>query len=205
VSYLIDAGINAVGLSPGISYPNLQAHGGNEQEGVTTLVLAIKQALGAGLIPVLHGDAGLYGDFTNGRRSMGAGILSGDTLLEVIATHELMKPYLSRAVFLTDVEGVYSRDPKLYNDVQLLKVIEIDKLSGRVITDVLVTGSTHEHDVTGGLTVSTFGLIQLFLKFNPKLVDPSCYLCNVAEIRICCRHSKKWCRSDYRQMSVNKC
>jgi isopentenyl phosphate kinase len=153
VSYLIDAGINAVGLSPCISYHNLQAHGGNEEGGVTALVSAIQQTLKAGLIPVLHGDAGLYGDFTQGRSSMGAGILSGDTLLEAIATHPLMKPHLSRAIFLTDVEGVYTRDPKIFSDVELLKTIEIDDTTGNVITDVVVSGSTHEHDVTGGLTV----------------------------------------------------
>ena len=155
VSYLIDAGINAVGLSPCISYPNLQAHGGDEQGGITALVLAIRQTLQAGLIPVLHGDAGLYGDFHNGRLSMGAGILSGDTLVQAIATHSLMKPHLSRAIFLTDVDGVYTRDPKLFADAQLLKVIEINSRTGKVITDVIVSGSTHEHDVTGGLTVGS--------------------------------------------------
>lgn len=153
VSYLIDAGINAIGLSPCMTYANLQAHGGNEHDGGTALVSAILQSLKAGLVPVLHGDAGLWGDFSKGRISMGAGILSGDTLLEVIATHSLMKPHLSRAIFLTDVDGVYTRDPKLFSDAELLKVIEIDGRSGHVITNVIVSGSTHEHDVTGGLMV----------------------------------------------------
>lgn len=153
MSYLINAGINAVGLSPCLSYHNLQAHGGDELGGVTTLVSAIKQTLKAGLIPVLHGDAGLYGDWTYGRGSMGVGILSGDTLLEAIATHPGMKPHLSRAIFLTDVEGVYTQDPKLFSNAELLKIIEIDDKTGNIITDVIVSGSTHEHDVTGGLTV----------------------------------------------------
>jgi len=141
-------------LSPCISYYNLQAHGGDEDGGITTLVAAIKQTLKAGLVPVLHGDAGLYGDYSRGLSSMKAGILSGDTLIEAIATHSCMKPHLSRAIFLTDVEGVYTHDPKIFKDAKLIKTIDIDEATGTILTDVVVSGSTHEHDVTGGLTVS---------------------------------------------------
>jgi uridylate kinase len=51
-------------------------------------------------------------------------------------------------MFLTDVEGVYTRDPKIFSDAEILKMIEIDDTTGNVITDVVVSGSTHEHDVT---------------------------------------------------------
>jgi len=141
VSALIKAGINAVGMSPGLSTPGLEAHGGDEQGGASALVRAVEDALSAGLVPVLHGDACLYGPD-------GAGILGGDTLVEILATG---LDGVKGAVFLTDVDGVYTSDPKVQNDAELLRVVEIDKSTGRVLTHVAAGGSTHAHDVTGGL------------------------------------------------------
>jgi len=150
VSHLIDEGINAVGISPCMNIPGLMAHGGNEQGGVTILAQAIQEALMAGLVPVIHGDAGLYGNnFETGM--MAAGILGGDTLVEIIATHELLRDYITRTVFLTDVEGVYTKDPKSDSDATLIRLVEIDPTTGKVMTDLSASGSSHEHDVTGGL------------------------------------------------------
>lgn len=152
VSHLIQYGINAVGISPCISIPGMQAHGGDECGAMTTLVSAIRDALSAGLVPVIHGDAGLYGSFQHGRKSMKAGILGGDTLVEAIATHHIFKDLLSQVIFLTDVDGVFTKDPNIHKDAKLLKTIEIDPSTGIIMADNLdATGSTHEHDVTGGL------------------------------------------------------
>ena len=155
VSHLIEAGINAVGISPCISIPGMQAHGGDECGAMTTLVHSIRDALSAGLVPVIHGDAGLYGSFQHGRASMKAGILGGDTLVEAIATHEKLKKHLSQAIFLTDVEGVFTKDPNLHEDAELLKTIDINPATGKImVSNLSASGSTHEHDVTGGLEVS---------------------------------------------------
>ena len=155
VKYLINSGINAVGISPCINIPGLHAHGGDEYGGVTTLLSSIKESLTVGLIPVVHGDAGLYGCLDE-LDKISAGILGGDTLVEVISSHDLLD--ISSCIFLTDVAGVYSKDPKLYpNDAKLISRIDIDASNGKVITkNISASGSLHAHDVTGGLDVSSF-------------------------------------------------
>jgi isopentenyl phosphate kinase len=98
------------------------AHGGNEYNGVTSLVQSIRETLSAGLMPVIHGDAGLYGTYQRDGEndsdnfknvSMSAGILGGDTLVDIIATHPLMDECISKTIFLTDVEECSPKIQKL--------------------------------------------------------------------------------------------
>jgi isopentenyl phosphate kinase len=139
VAALIREGVNAIGISPCFGIPNLQAHGGTES--LQSLQSVVHSALQAGLVPVLHGDACLYGNAA-------AGILSGDTLMEMLGT----APWVTRAVFLTDVDGVYTSDPKLYPEkAQLLTEIQVTASGDLSVMDLDASGSTHEHDVTGGL------------------------------------------------------
>mmetsp|Transcript_16781 Transcript_16781/g.19407 ORF Transcript_16781/g.19407 Transcript_16781/m.19407 type:complete len:402 (-) Transcript_16781:12-1217(-) len=204
VSILLSHNINAVGISPCVNIP-IQAHGGNECNGLSLLIESIQEALSVGLVPVIHGDAGLYG---YQRDNMRSGILGGDQLVEMIATsqhwnkydvldgrssigigkHESegdninererkrprlvttgLKQSLKQTIFLTDVEGVYTKDPNLYPlDAKLLRNIFIDPNSGDIakvsvaeeggdgtghvgLDTLQVSGSSHEHDVTGGL------------------------------------------------------
>jgi isopentenyl phosphate kinase len=145
VSSLVTHGVNAVAISPCFAIPNMQAHGGDQ---VTNhgLVTVIRDALQAGLVPVLHGDACLYG-----RQS--AGILSGDILVEKLG----QRNFFSQVVFLTDVDGVFSRDPRDDPTAMLLRYIQVDKNTLDIILggpELSVTGSSHDHDVTGGLKVS---------------------------------------------------
>jgi len=152
VSHLIEEGVNAVGISPCINIPGLMAHGGNETGGVTTLVQSINECLAVGLVPVIHGDAGLYGYFDqSGLNHISTGILGGDTLVEIIATHEALNASIGKAIFLTDVEGVYTKDPNSNDEAILIRKIEIDSESGEIMTIFSASGSSHEHDVTGGL------------------------------------------------------
>ena len=190
VSHLIEKGVNAVAISPCFNVPGLMAHGGDEYNGATLLVQSIRQTLSAGLVPVIHGDVGLYGKYrdpgagadpsastTSAHRcdhfqSMSGGILGGDTLVKIIATHPLMDGCISKAVFLTDVDGVFTKDPKLFpEDAVLMRNIFIDPVSGErmnINTNTNVNtntnevlsassgSSSHEHDVvTGGLEVCT--------------------------------------------------
>jgi len=161
VESLLHRGINAVGISPCFGIPTMQAHGG----GSTTIQLlqdAVHAALNAGLIPVLHGDACLYGPDD-------VGILSGDTVMEMLGTPTAS--WISRAVFLTDVDGVYSRDPKTDPSAKLLREIAVDGSKSELVLipsldsasgveggpattiNLEASGSTHQHDVTGGLKV----------------------------------------------------
>jgi len=158
VSHLIEEGVDAVGISPCLNIPGLMTHGGNEYNGVTLLIQSIRETLSAGLVPVIHGDAGLYGKYRDHisrdhHQSMSAGILSGDTLVEIIATHPLMNECISKTVFLKDVDGVYTKDPKVCPDAVLVRNIFIDPINGEVMNEVSASGSSHEHDVTGGLEV----------------------------------------------------
>lgn len=164
VSHLIENGVNAVGISPCLNVPGLMTHGGDEYNGVTVLVQSIRETLSAGLVPVIHGDAGLYGTYRDPSardrfQSMSAGILGGDTLVEIIATHPLIRRNISKAIFLTDVNGVYTKDPKVFQDAVLVKNIFIDPVSGDVMNEVSASGSQHEHDVTGGLEVCAIDTI----------------------------------------------
>ena len=144
VSSFIKHGIHAVGISPCFGVPGMQAHGAGSEESLLALQQLIYSTLQAGLIPVLHGDACLYG-----RR--GAGILSGDTLMELLAKNV---SWVSRAVFLTDVDGVYSSDPKTNPQAELLRTIQVDAIGGSLAAvDVAASASSHDHDVTGGLKV----------------------------------------------------
>ena len=142
VSAFIKHGINAVGISP-FSIPGLCAHGGDETA-IASLLSVVRSTLKGGLIPVLHGDACLYGE-------RGAGILSGDTLVEILGK----APWVSRVVFLTDVDGVFTKDPRIDPRARLLRTIQVEPNTANIVAaDFEASGSSHAHDVTGGLEVS---------------------------------------------------
>lgn len=138
VSSLIQHGVNAVSISPGFALA--QAHGFQTDQGRQHFRKLLVDTLQAGLVPVLHGDACLWGVGS-------AGILSGDVLMEEIGK----LPWVSQTVFLTDVEGVFTADPRSHPQAKLLPRIEIDAQTQEVIAPVLeVSESSHGHDVTGG-------------------------------------------------------
>lgn len=172
VGALIDQGVNAVGISPGMSIPNIRAHGATKRNGnadssyggMQLLCQSIHQSLDAGLVPVVHGDACLLYD--NKR----AGILGGDTLVEGIANlwnesvntkDNASTHVISKVVFITDVAGVFTSDPKSNKNAILIRHLNVDCTNGEVRiadddakgTNLDVGGSSHAHDVTGGLKV----------------------------------------------------
>ena len=115
----------------------------------------VEDSLAAGLVPVLHGDACLYGTRT-------AGILSGDTLFEILG----LAPWATRGVFLTDVDGVYTADPRIHKNATFLPSIAVPAASDDGNADEFVldhhdqgidnalsiaaSESLHPQDVTGG-------------------------------------------------------
>lgn len=183
VTSLVNVGLPAVGISPCLAVTGLQAHGGGEyadgcHSSRVLLQHAVWTAVKAGLIPVLHGDACLYG-------SRGAGILSGDVVMELLGTAD----WVTTAIFLTDVDGVFTVDPNTdpNNNARLIRTLTVDPVTAAIVTVSVfrddtekvvpqeneecdneernnysdiensssmrldITGSTHAHDVTGGL------------------------------------------------------
>lgn len=100
VSALVDAGVNAVGVSP---FGAWSTRGGGKTLNVETspfaMDLAIK-TLDAGLVPVFHGDAVFDVDTD-------CAILSGDVIVRELCAR--FKP--KRAVFVTDVPGIFDKPP----------------------------------------------------------------------------------------------
>ena len=140
VESLITAGINAVGISPCFAAPLMRADGSSEAA-ARELRSVVESSLVAGIVPVLHGDACLYGAYT-------AGILSGDTLFQILGIGA------TRGVFLTDVNGVYTADPKVAN-ATFVPTIGVDGKTGDFVFQedectIAASDSLHPEDVTGG-------------------------------------------------------
>lgn len=139
IASLTSKQVPAVGLSPmglGLPCPTTPE---SKELFQSTLRNLISTTLDAGFIPVLHGDACLYGMY-------GAGIVGGDMLLE------LLGPVATKAVFVTDVAGIFTSNPHEDPTATLVPLIEVHGTTGEVSTPgVVASGSSHEHDVTGGL------------------------------------------------------
>eukprot|EP00466_Bigelowiella_natans_P009617 jgi/Bigna1/144006/aug1.83_g18714 len=111
-----------------------------EEEGS---LAAVEKILAAGYVPLVHGDVILDS-------KLGHTILSGDTIIEAMCA----RLHPRRAVFITDVRGVFSRppsDPK----AKLIHAVRIERESGRMffhpdLGEEIKTEAA-EHDVTGGI------------------------------------------------------
>lgn len=158
VESLLNSGVSAVGISPCFGIAGVQSHRGLDQN----FIDVVNATLRAGLIPVLHGDACLHGEF-------GAGILGGDVLMEALGISSL--PIL-KTVFVTDVPGIFSADPRKVADAVLISTINIDN-EGRLCTTVNATGSSHEHDVTGGIAAKLGVAISIARAGNDVIVVES--------------------------------
>jgi isopentenyl phosphate kinase len=168
VAALIENSVNAVAISPCFSsIPTAAAITSSveeqEQQQQQQLVAIVQSTLRAGLVPVLHGDACLfYNDNKNKNNSMSrGGILSGDTIIEWLG----FAPFVSRVIFLTDVDGVYTSDPRLDSTAEFVPLVAVSSFSSSSSSPsspveeqnsqhvvIQATGSTHAHDVTGGFT-----------------------------------------------------
>ncbi len=99
---------------------------------------SLLQSLRMGFTPVLHGDAVL--DYRKG-----SSIISGDLLCQILARY--LGP--TRCIFVTDVEGIYDKDPKTHPDAELLEVLRIGDVL-RLIKSGDVGESLYD-DVTEGM------------------------------------------------------
>ena len=95
----------------------------------------IRKALRAGLLPLLHGD--LVFD-----ESQGIGVLSGDRLASLIG----LRLGASRVLLGSDVDGVYSENPKTFPNATLIP--EVTSENFRLVLDASRGPSG---DATGGM------------------------------------------------------
>lgn len=104
------------------------------------LVARVQQVLDAGLVPLLFGDAVF--DHT-----LGSTILSGDALMYHLAQR---LPLVQRCVFVTDVPGIFTQDPKRFADATLIPKISC---SGAGSSGVMESEDSQASvdDVTGAM------------------------------------------------------
>lgn len=113
---LISAGFDAVSVPPASTFSSRSSY------------RAIDRLLEKGLTAVSHGDCFLAGDSVK--------IVSGDTIVRELAA----KYRPSRVIFLSDVNGIYNRNPKEFEDATLISSLEDD-----------IEFSETTDDVTGGM------------------------------------------------------
>ena len=136
------AGRSAVGLP---SFPRWRTRGGRPcADGTRACVSDVRALLALGMTPVLHGDCVLD-------EERGAAVLGGDAVMAALCCSRALR--VERAVFLTDVDGVFDRPPD-QPGARLLPRITVSS-SGAVLSygdessDIATCSS--EHDVTGGI------------------------------------------------------
>lgn len=93
----------------------------------------IRKLVETGLIPVLYGDAVLDTE-------QGFAILSGDQLVVKLA----LELEAERIIFGTDVDGIFTSNPKIDENAKLLEKLSISNITAKV-------GNATHTDVTGGM------------------------------------------------------
>lgn len=129
VDELLDVDVPAFGLSPSsfIITSNRRIRSLN--------IEVISNILDLGIIPILYGDAVID-------EKQGIAILSGDQLIVELA----IKLEADKLIFGSDVDGLYTSDPKLDSQAKLVKKITVEQLQ-----DLYQISGSLKTDVTGGM------------------------------------------------------
>jgi len=155
VRELINAGLQAISLPPHAVFLR-------DNNGVLRYDLrVINECISRGIIPVLYGDVIISGNSYE--------VLSGDTISWILAK-ELSADEL---IFLTDVNGVYDKDPKKHPEARLIKEIRSADLSN-------ISISQSEYDVTGGMVRKLmeglhYGVVGVKVKVINGLIQGNLY------------------------------
>lgn len=115
----------------------------------------IKNLLKLSLIPVLYGVPAFD-------KKMGCSILSGDQ----IATFLARKIKADKIIMATDVDGIFSADPKKYKNAKRIK--EINRKNFQGVKKIL--GGSLANDVTGGMLGKVLELSKIAKKGIPSLI-----------------------------------
>lgn len=127
VDTLLEAGVPAFGISASSMVVT------KDRRLVDLDLSIIKGCLELGLIPVMYGDAVLDTE-------QGFAILSGDQLIVRLA----IDLEAERIIFGSDVDGIYTSNPKLDPDAKLIQRVSLSHMTAEV-------GGATNTDVTGGM------------------------------------------------------
>lgn len=143
----IEEGVHVVGVSP--SSLVILKKGKVHRISIET----IRNMIELGIVPLLHGDVVLDSE-------KGADILSGDQIVSFLA-----KEFGMDVIFLTDVDGIYTKDPKKYDDAKLIR-----ELDGKFLDKIKLEESyLNSKDVTGGMK-KKLEEIQKIVKYSNVIV-----------------------------------
>ena len=104
----------------------------------------INKYLDIGFVPVIYGDV-----VVDMNESIKICVLSGDQIIQYFG--ENLKP--DRVILGSDVDGIYTKDPKKYPDAELIEIVTSSE-------DLSTEGSLNV-DVTGGMNGKLRELIEL--------------------------------------------
>lgn len=124
--------LNDAGL-PAVSVPTGSCFMMKGRELIIDDPSVLKSMFEKGIMPVMFGDVVM--DY-----ELGFAICSGDQVMERLK--EIFDP--SRVIFVSDIDGLYDRDPKNNRDAKLIEDVDRNVLNS-VETDITVA------DVTGGV------------------------------------------------------
>ena len=105
----------------------------------------IQKYIDNGFVPVLYGDAVL-----DQNEYFKYAILSGDQIITYLAK----KLKANRVILSSDVDGIYTDNPKTNPDAKLIDIVTKD-------TDLLLTENENQADVTGGMAGKIRELLDL--------------------------------------------
>lgn len=154
VGELVERQVPAVGISPGTLIHTVKSG----EYDFAGMLRHVESLLQGGFVPVLHGDVIIT--------RLGSAILSGDTLVSVCASH--FRP--RGCVFVTDVEGVYTSDPRKGGDAKLVRRIYVGEDDLGMEMWVSEEGRTRR-DVTGGMRGKVLCAMDIVRKCGVEKVD----------------------------------
>lgn len=96
-----------------------------------------------GIMPVMFGDVVMD-------RKKGFGICSGDQAMEVLC--DVFKP--EKVVFVSDIDGLYDKDPKSHRDAKLIPAVTAEILNG-------IERTMGVDDVTGGVAAKMEAMLRM--------------------------------------------
>jgi isopentenyl phosphate kinase len=126
-SELMNAGIPAVAIPTGSCFMM------DDGELLMGDAEILRGYLKLGISPIMSGDVVLD-------RKKGFGICSGDTIMKCLA--DIFEPEM--VVFVSDIDGLYDRDPKTSKDARMIKEVNEETLN-------MIPRETTVADVTGGV------------------------------------------------------
>jgi isopentenyl phosphate kinase len=148
INELLNEGIPAVSVPPGSCFVM------DDGKIVANDTEAIEALASVGIMPVIFGDVIMD-------RKKGFGICSGDQLMEVMC--DLFKP--TAVVFVSDIDGLYDKDPKTHPDAKLITEVTAENLKK-------IDSESSVDDVTGGV----YSKMEAMLRMSTA--DRECILVN---------------------------